>query len=78
MLQLKEMLRWYNNQKNIIDVEELKIDTDKLIGKVKTTTVRLYSEVWKDFREFMEQYKEFKSMDLLTQALLEFMQKYKK
>lgn len=75
---IKEMLEWYNKQKNIIEPVEFKIDSNKLIGEVKTTTVRLYSDVWKDFREFMEQYKEFKSMDIVSMALIEFMEKYKK
>ncbi|MFV3031581.1 hypothetical protein [Clostridium botulinum] len=75
---IKEMLEWYNKQKNIIEPAELKIDSNKLIGEIKTTTVRLYGNVWKDFREFMEQYKEFKSMDIVSMALIEFMEKYKK
>jgi hypothetical protein len=75
---LKDMLNWFETQKNIINIQELKVDSDRLLGDVKTTTVRLYSDVWKDFREFMEQYQEYKSMDLVSQALIEFMDKYKK
>lgn len=39
---IKEMLDWYNNQRNVIEVNlsELKIDSD-----IKTTTVKLYTEV---------------------------------
>lgn len=77
---IKEMLEWYSKQKNIINIEpsELKIDSNKLNGEVKTTTVRLYSEVWEQFREFMEGYKEYKSMDLISMALVEYIKKYKK
>lgn len=77
---LKEMLDWFETKKNIIELQEqeLKIDSDRLIGKVKTTTVRLYDKVWNDFREFTDEFKEYKSMDLVSQALLEFMDKYKK
>lgn len=39
---IKEILDWYNNQRNVIEVNlsELKIDSD-----IKTTTVKLYTEV---------------------------------
>lgn len=78
--EILEMLEWFNKQKNIIDVEpqELKIDTNKLIGEVKTTTVRLYSDTWEQFKKFMEGYKAYKSMDLVSMALVEYMDKYKK
>lgn len=75
---IEEMLNWYNNQKNVIDPVELKVDANRLTGEVKTTTVRLYNDVWKQFGEFMSSYKEYKSMDLISMALLEFMDKYKK
>jgi len=77
---IQEMLDWYNNQRNVIDVDlsELKINSDKLRGEVKTTTVRLYMEVWEDFRTFMEGYKEYKSMDLISMAMVEYMEHYKK
>lgn len=48
------MLTWYNKQKNIIEPVELKIDSDRLVGEVKTTTVKLYNDVWNDFKEFSE------------------------
>ncbi|MBV1820499.1 hypothetical protein [Clostridium cochlearium] len=75
---IQAMLKWFENQKNIVEVQEINIDTDKLIGDVKTTTVRLYSKVWDDFRKFMKDYPEYKSMDLVSMALVEYMNKYKK
>ncbi|MCB2307252.1 hypothetical protein LGL08_10265 [Clostridium estertheticum] len=77
---IQEMLEWYNHQKDIVNVDEsgLKIDNDKLQGKVKVTTVRLYGEVWENFKTFMDSYKEFKSMDLISMALIEYADKYKK
>lgn len=77
---IQEMLEWYNNQKDIVnvDVSELKIDNDKLQGEVKVTTVRIYGEVWEHFKTFMDTYKEFKSMDLISMALIEYADKYKK
>lgn len=77
---IQEMLEWYNHQKDIInvDVNELKIDNNKFQGEVKVTTVRLYGEVWEHFKTFMDTYKEFKSMDLISMALIEYADKYKK
>lgn len=69
------------DNKTISDIpqpQELKIDEDILNGEFKmTTTIRLYSEVWGEFKEFAETYKEYKSMDLVSMALLEYIEKYK-
>ncbi|MBW9147022.1 hypothetical protein KTC92_10490 [Clostridium sp. CM027] len=69
------------DHKTIIDIpqpQELKIDEDILNGEFKmTTTIRLYSEVWGEFKDFAETYKEYKSMDLVSMALLEYIEKYK-
>ena len=78
---IQEMLDWYNKQKNVIEVnvKKLKIDSDKFLhGDVKTTTVRLYTDVWEQFRGFMNEYSEFKSMDLISMSLVEYMERYKK
>ncbi len=67
--------------KTIIEIpqpQELKIDEDILNGEFKmTTTIRLYSEVWGEFKDFAETHKEHKSMDLVSMALLEYIEKYK-
>lgn len=67
--------------KIIIDVpetQELKINEDILNGEFKTTTsIRLYSDVLGQFKEFAETYKEYKTMDLVSMALLEYIEKYK-
>ena len=71
-----------NDYKIVIDVpqpQELKIDEDKLNGEFKTTTtIRLYSEVWEQFKDFTESYKEYKSIDLVSMALLEYIDRYTK
>lgn len=68
--------------KIVIDVpqsQELTIDDDMLNDEFKTTnTIRLYTYVWEQFKEFTEIYEEHKSMDLVSMALLEYIQKYKK
>ena len=67
--------------KIIIDVpqsQKLKIDEDMLDEEFKTTnTIRVYSYVWDKFKDFAETYKEYKSMDLVSMALLEYIEKYK-
>ncbi|MBZ9688212.1 hypothetical protein G9F72_017905 [Clostridium estertheticum] len=67
--------------KIIIDVpqtQELKINEDILNGEFKaTTTIRLYSDVLGQFKDFADTYKEYKSMDLVSMALLEYIEKYK-
>lgn len=79
---IREMLEWYSKQKKLTDSVsqrlELKIDSNKLVGEVKTTTVRLYSTVWQQFKRFMDGYREYKSMDLVSMALIEYMEKYSK
>ena len=68
--------------KIVIDVpqsQELTIDDEMLNDEFKTTnTIRLYTYVWEQFKEFTETYEEHKSMDLVSMALLEYIQKYKK
>jgi hypothetical protein len=67
--------------KIIIDVpktQELKINDDILNGEFKaTTTIRLYADVLGQFKDFTETYKEYKVMDLVSMALLEYIDKYK-
>jgi len=65
----------------IIDLpqsQELKIDEDILNRESKTTTsIRLYSDVCERFKDFTETYQEYKSMDLISMALIEYIEKYK-
>ncbi len=58
--------------------EEIKIDEDILNRESKTTTsIRIYSDVCDKFKDFAEINHEFKSMDLISMALLEYIEKYK-
>ncbi|MCD3218186.1 hypothetical protein G8S55_13445 [Clostridium botulinum C] len=79
--ELFKMMQWFKKQQfkdKIIEVPELKIDKDKFKGEVKVTTIRVYSEIKDKFQEFVRKFPEFKSQDLYTQALFEFMMKYDK
>lgn len=75
---LIKMINWYSKQKDIIESSNLKIDRNKFTGEIKVTTIRIYEDVWKSFKKFSEEFKEYKNQDLLSQALLEFLYKYKK
>ncbi|MBU3173320.1 hypothetical protein [Clostridium estertheticum] len=75
---IKAVLKWFNEQNNVeLKPIELEINVNKLTGGIKTTTVRTYKDVWNNFRKFSDQYKIFKSMDLVSMALIEYMEKYK-
>jgi uncharacterized protein (DUF4415 family) len=67
--------------KIIIDVpqtQELKINEDILNGEFKTTTtIRVYSDVLAKFKDFSGKHTEYKSLDLINMALLEYIEKYK-
>jgi hypothetical protein len=58
--------------------KEIKIDEDILNRESKTTTsIRIYSDVCDKFKDFAEINHEFKSMDLISMALIEYIEKYK-
>ncbi|MBU3158649.1 hypothetical protein KPL37_02525 [Clostridium frigoris] len=76
-----EIEKQKTDYKIIIDTsksQELKIDEDMLDEEFKTTnTIRVYSYVWDKFKDFTEKHKDCKSMDLVSMALLEYIEKYK-
>ncbi len=68
----------YKIRIDVPEQPELKINEDMLNDEFKTTnTIRLYSFVWEQFKDFTEIYKDYKSMDLVSMALLEYIEKYK-
>ena len=75
---LKEMVGWYKKQTNtnIIEVPELNINNIKLNGEVITRSFKMYKVIAEDFSKFAENRKE-KQKDLISIAILEFINKYK-
>lgn len=75
--QLKQVYTWYTKEKDIIDIEipELKIlpNDSKLINK----SFKIYEDVLKEFLTFCKDHNNFKMQDLTTQALKEFIEKYR-
>ena len=79
--ELFKIIDWFKKQQfedNLIEVPELRIDREKFKGEIKITTIRVYSEIKDKFQEFIRKFPEYKSQDMYTQALLEFMIKYEK
>ena len=76
---LKEMVGWYKKQTNtnIIDIPELNINNSKLDGEVVTRSFKMYKSIAEEFTRFAENRKE-KQKDLISIAILELINKYKK
>ncbi|WP_048570116.1 hypothetical protein [Clostridium cylindrosporum] len=73
--QLFEWIRKQINNENIIEVCKLEIDEQATKGEVVGRTFKAYSDVLDKFNKFCEGYT-YKKQDILSQALLEFLNKY--
>jgi hypothetical protein len=63
---------------NTVEKEPGAIDLKRFKGEPVNRTFKLYEEVQEDFKEFCEKHKrDYKVQDLISQALFEFMEKYK-
>lgn len=77
---IKELLNWFKNKeydKNVIEViqdNRIKIDIDT--EETKRTTILINKKIYDDFNMFCQRHKEYDKKDLLSMALLEYMQKY--
>ena len=79
---IMKVLTWFESDRsktNVIEVSEgIKIDLPQEKDTEFRKTVRLNGVVWKQFSEFCKEHGEFKQKDLHSQALLEYIEKYKK
>lgn len=78
---IKEVIKEYNIRiahDNVIDVEPIEIKLDDKIGVVgKAVGMRIDENIYKEWQEFTNKHKKkFRSHQLLSQALFEFMEKY--
>ena len=79
-IEINEMLEWYRNQKNIIDVEIpiIKVDSQKFKNEQAITRgVKLYLSAFNTFKDFCLENGEYKMQDLISMALIEYADKYK-
>ena len=77
---LMEMLKNYKSNINIIDVPQLDINTlpQDLQKNITTKSVKLYSPIYNSFDRLCKAYSSIKKQDLISLALFEFTNKYKK
>jgi len=74
---LEEMLKHYKAKiKNVIEVPKIEINKKKAAGNVITRSFRIYEGVLKDFLKFAEKHDQFTIQDLLSQAVIEFIDHY--
>lgn len=75
---MSEMWDWYSKQKNVVEPIELKISREKFGSEVAAKTFRVHKSVLLEFLQFSDEHGEYKQQDLVSQALLEFIQKYRR
>lgn len=76
---IEDMLNWYETKhKNVIELPELKIDKKLLKGDVVVKTYRVNSIAVKEFEALCAKHKEFTTQNLLSQAIIEFVERYRK
>lgn len=74
---LEEMLKHYKAKiKNVIEVPKIEINKKKAAGNVITRSFRIYEGVLKEFMKFAEKHDQFTIQDLLSQAVIEFIDHY--
>ena len=74
---INEMLEYYKNRiKNVIEIPKIEINKKKVSGPVITRSFRIYEAVLKDFVKFAEKHNQYSMQDLLSQSILEFIEKY--
>lgn len=78
-----EMLEWFNGDDkrhtNVIEViDGIRIDLPEEEKKDFRTTLRVNDMAWNRFKNFCNCNKQFSQKDLISMALLEYMNKYSK
>lgn len=79
---IKDMIKWFkgrdakSNTDVIEVVEGIKIDLPE--APIKRTTIRINEKVWDMFNDLVEENKPIDKHDLMSMALLEYVNKYKK
>ena len=80
--ELRNVIQWYSksiSNNEIVELEPVEIKLDERIGVVgKAVGMRIDEDIYKEWLEFTKEHnKRFKSHQLLSQALLDFIKKYK-
>lgn len=76
-IKLNEVYSWYKSQSSLKVVEADKLKINDFEGDTVTRSYKIYEDVQKDFVVFCEANKKYKVQDIISQALFEFIEKYK-
>ncbi|MDV9712530.1 hypothetical protein RHG40_20575, partial [Clostridioides difficile] len=76
-IKLNEVYSWYKSQSSLKVVEADKLKINDFKGDTVTRSYKIYEDVQKDFVAFCEANKKYKVQDIISQALFEFIEKYK-
>lgn len=80
---INEMINWFKNKgddKYITDIIEINngIEINLPKAPIKRTTIRVNEEVWNQFQSLADDNPQYDKHDLLSQAILLFVEKFKK
>ena len=72
---LNEVYNWYELQNKVVEKIELRIDPNN--NDTVTRSFKVYEDVYKDFLKLSKKHSTYKIQDLISQAIKEFVDKYK-
>ena len=74
-----EIVKLYNQGKLVFNNKHIQIDKNRIKDtKGITKAIKIYPGILDEFKGFCNKYSEFKIMDLLSMAMIEYMDKYDK
>ncbi|WP_195238824.1 hypothetical protein [Romboutsia sp. 1001285H_161024_C4] len=76
ILKTIDIVKKYEIEKEIIDIVDIKIDSNKMTGDIKTRSFKVYSDVLDSFLAFTKKHPDLKQQDILCQFILEGICKY--
>ena len=74
---LNEMYNWYKLQSSNKVVQTEKFKVDDFEGDIVVRSYKLYEPIQREFLEFCKKNNKYKVQDILSQALKEFLEKYR-
>lgn len=79
---LQEIINWFNTKDDIDNTNVIEVNTGIRIdlpdAPIKRTTIRVNDKVWNDFLDLADANSEFDKHSLLSMAIKEYVEKYKK
>ncbi|MGG5404966.1 hypothetical protein ACQZSR_18890 [Clostridioides difficile] len=74
---LNEVYSWYESQSSNKVVGADKLNIDDFTGDIVVRSYKVYEDIQKEFVAFCEANKKYRVQDIISQALKDFMDKYK-